>query len=487
MKRATIDVAASQVESQTAGARKTGPSRTTSNMKLADNRSLGVTMQRIQALSENSSATRQLREKAEIAAASPVSIRMQSDMRMMDTSPHLGQQTVLQRIVDPEWGGNQLHSFAWIYAHPGDLLYGNYGDIWGWISKAESGNETIEAARAVVEDDEEEAELDVLEGNLDYAVEAGNQAVVAFNVASFDDRPAIARDLLQVRLYVNQVVNELNFYYRPGGHGFGAVGRATEVEGREVRAGARVGAPLAADRFLSNSTLDGTPMTNTHHVGGGVGHAHVAGPISILVNGEYLDENAVRTAGMVNAVGGLAAPAAQQKAAPDDFFARDRGDGQAGAMANTNARGYGWLHQIPGWNETRWEWLHLRAAGLSGYTISSNLVLGTRDANTQMMPYESNMRALQTIARASANYTGVVANWSADGGNQPHACNRIRMTWAVPRTQQGAAAGLPVISGQVDIHPLTGGEVLSKAEVRHIEDALRTVRDAANPDMDMSD
>ena len=175
----------------------------------------------------------------------------------------------------------------------------------------------------------------------------------------------------------------------------------------------------------------------------------------------------------------IAAPVTQEKATDADFVARGRGDGQAAAMRGTNARGYAWFHHIDGWDTTRWEWLHLRGAGLGGATLGSNLVLGTRDANTQMMPFESNMRALQTVAGASANYTGVRARWLPDGQVQRHAYNNIEMQWVVPRTELGVTANVPQISGRVDIHPLSVGEVLSKAEVRHIEQALKAVRLAA--------
>jgi hypothetical protein len=388
---------------------------------------------------------------------------------------------VAQRLVDPAYGEDQ-EAFARIRQHPYSLEAGSYGDITGWGWKAVIGNDTIRAARTAVEDDDDIALLDGLERRLDGYVRECNEAVVLFNLASHDERRYVAADLVRLTRAVNDVVTELNFYFRPAGGGFGALGRAAEVADRNVVAGARVGGPQAADRFINDTTLNGNALTDQHHVTGGAGHAHVPGPISIQVNGGLLAAQAQRTQQMGTALNGIPAPQNQQKAPTAHFVARDRGAGQGPAMANTNARGYAWFHQIPGWNQTRWEWLHLRGAGLGGATDGTNLVLGTYDANTQMIPYESNLRALQSIATASPLYTGVQANWHAVGAVHRHAYNLIRMTWTVQRSPQGIDEGAEEISGTVDISPLRVGEVLSKTEVKHIESALREVRNQINTD-----
>jgi hypothetical protein len=40
-------------------------------------------------------------------------------------------------------------------------------------------------------------------------------------------------------------------------------------------------------------------------------------------------------------------------------------------------------------NERKWEWLHIRAASLGGHNVVENLVAGTFDANSQMIPFET--------------------------------------------------------------------------------------------------
>jgi hypothetical protein len=403
-------------------------------------------------------------------------------------APHA--QAVAQMRVEPVPGGNDRNTYAWIVDHPFSPAALRYGGIdMKWIPMALSAYATIADARGVVEEDEEVEHLNQLEQRLDPLVTEGNNAIGRFNqTTGFEhwyEHGEIAEHLVEIRLGINEVVGELNFYFRPGHGGFGALGRATEVGGREVVEGPRHGGPEAPDRFIADTALDGVAMTTTHHVTGGAGHAHEAGPISILVAGRNVIDNEEEA--VTQALSQIPAPQAQEKAAADNFVARNRGDGQAAAMGSTNARGYAWFHDIEGWNVTRWEWLHLRGAGLGGATHGSNLVLGTRDANTQMIPYESNLRSLHGVVRESGNYTGVHATWHPDGERLRHAYSRIQMQWRAPRNQKGINAGAPEISGQVIIHPLAVGEVLSKAEVRHIEAALKEVRDSVNAEEKMEE
>jgi hypothetical protein len=55
----------------------------------------------------------------------------------------------------------------------------------------------------------------------------------------------------------------------------------------------------------------------------------------------------------------------------------------------------------PEWaNERKWEWLHVRAASLGGDHVVGNLVAGTFDANTQMIPFETEIARLTNQPQA---------------------------------------------------------------------------------------
>lgn len=412
-------------------------------------------------------------------------------------SQNLHGNSVAQMVVAPQGGpyGEEGPLFANIVQNirpPGTsaqnfaLLRGMFsaiGEI-NWVSSALEGNEIINAALGSLEDDEDIDFLRGIEGQLDPLVEQGNALVEQFNAGNFDQRIVIAGQLVNLRLQILPLVAQLRANFAPGGGGFGAIGRATEVEGRTVEEGQREGGPNASDRFLAETILAGNALTDTHHVEGGQDQAHQIGPIRLVVAGQnipppYAPLNADDIAIVENILNAIPAPAPQEKQANQDFFVRARGPGgQQAAMANTNARGYAWFYGVNGWNQTRWEWLHLRGAGLGGATDGTNLVLGTRDANTQMIPFESHVRALQTVARASGNYIGVGVRWQATAPILRHAYENIVMQWDAPRTVQGEQADSPRLDGEVTIHPLAGGQVLSKAEVRHIEDALVSIRDA---------
>lgn len=357
---------------------------------------------------------------------------------------------------------------------------GDYGEL-DWITTTWSAYETIEDAQGMVEEASDKELLNRLEGELDVLVNAGNALIVSFNDARYEDRVNIATEITKNRKRILRVVGELDAKFRPAEGGFGAAGRATEVNGRQVVKGARGGEAHLEDRFIADTTLNGAAMTATHKVTGSPDHAHEAGPINVLVAG--FNRVAVEREGkdeVKQIIEKITKPAVQGKEATAKFIALARGDGQAAAMGGTNARGYAWLHDIDGWDKTRWEWLHLRGAGLGGATAGSNLVLGTRDANTQMIPFEFNMRELDKVARDSGNYTGVEASWKPNDEVRRHAYRDIKMVWKAPRTGRGVTEGAEEIYGQVDIHPLRVGAVLSKAEVRHIEQALKTVREKIN-------
>lgn len=171
----------------------------------------------------------------------------------------------------------------------------------------------------------------------------------------------------------------------------------------------------------------------------------------------------------------------------DEFRAtpapRDRGKGQFAKMNKTNARGYAWLLDSDGWNSSKWEWLHVRAASLGGITDGSNLILGTRDANTKMMPFESNIRLLAGLVKLHPELDELAVVWEANyshpNNKAKHCYELISIYWKVTPTDN---AGLDVktkakaAGGKVVVDVLHTGSMLSKAEIKRVEDTLTAFR-----------
>ncbi len=164
-------------------------------------------------------------------------------------------------------------------------------------------------------------------------------------------------------------------------------------------------------------------------------------------------------------------------------LSKDRNGGQVKNMANTNATGYAALTKVPNWDTSRWEWLHIRAASLGGATDGSNLVLGTRDANTHMMPFESNIRRLAKIANENENYEGLDVKFSASDQDTDakHKVNKISIQWklvkANPRDVNTKEA-----YGKAEFKPLNTNSNISKKEVDILEKLLKDKREEVKGD-----
>jgi len=154
--------------------------------------------------------------------------------------------------------------------------------------------------------------------------------------------------------------------------------------------------------------------------------------------------------------------------------AKNRAAGQYANMNNTNATGYAYLADISGWNKQRWEWLHIRGAGLGGSTDSTNLVAGVRDANTHMIPFESNIRSLATAVNGNPNYSSLQVQWSVQNRKEPHAYEYIDMGWELVKQNKTTAKDL---KGKARFEPLLTGKNISKKEVELLESTLKEVRD----------
>jgi hypothetical protein len=144
----------------------------------------------------------------------------------------------------------------------------------------------------------------------------------------------------------------------------------------------------------------------------------------------------------------------------------DRGPGQANSMRGINAATYAWAIGLNNALATDWEWLHIQGAGLGGQTDSTNLLPGLYDANTLMIPFESNIKIL---ARYATNFMPLTVNFLVVGPRAgEHAAQSIQINWQfnhVTFPQRGSA--------QFDI---LNGRVVTKGDIEVIEEFLKTER-----------
>ncbi|WP_218081198.1 hypothetical protein [Anthocerotibacter panamensis] len=158
---------------------------------------------------------------------------------------------------------------------------------------------------------------------------------------------------------------------------------------------------------------------------------------------------------------------------------KDRNGGQMQNMANTNASAYAMLAGISGWEGSKWEWLHVRAASLGGETDGTNLVVGTRDTNTQMMPIESHLRTLANIVKDNNSvYKELEVTFSITGqdSDAPHKVGAINIKWKLIK-RSSAAATVKDGSGEAKFNPLETDASISKTDVAVLEEALKDHRD----------
>lgn len=144
----------------------------------------------------------------------------------------------------------------------------------------------------------------------------------------------------------------------------------------------------------------------------------------------------------------------------------DRGPGQANSMGGINAATYAWALDLPHALTTDWEWLHIQGAGLGGATNSTNLLPGLYDANTLMIPFESNIKIL---ARHASNFMPLSVDFIVLGPRAgQHAAQSIQIKWQFNhvRLTQGGSATFDILNGRV----------VTKGDIEVIEDFLKTER-----------
>ncbi len=286
-------------------------------------------------------------------------------------------------------------------------------------------------------------------------------------------RTALESEIITSRLEMLHKFDKLKKMFPLHSGGFGAKGRAHNMD-------VNINPDMVSENtqednhYINNISLDGNLLSNNNKVykESKTVTNHPTGPIVVegvhnlnILNTQkkYLKSafefsssiHTPQTAFFNNTPGG-----------------RDRGEGQYTNMNKTNAAGYAWLMGL-GLGNQKWEWLHIRGAGLGGYTDSTNLVTGTRDANTHMIPFESNIRTLATLVGNNRNlYKQLTVKWSVSGGVKTHAYKTITIDWKLIGNDSKVKA-----SGEANFSPLHTGSNISKKEVEALEDTLKEVRD----------
>ena len=355
--------------------------------------------------------------------------------------------------------------FSDIYPNPGDE--GILVQI-DWVTYAERIYALINAVRPTLADDADIGDLARQEADVDAAVTQANTHVRTFDETGRSNRVSISDTLHADRARMIAFLAALNERYAATEGGFSAKGRANAIANVTNNRLA-----LQTDnRFISNISINGRNLTDSIGVVKPV-TAPDAGAIRLNVNGTIYNQGQNRP--LYNDA--LEAPRTSQAAqCPPSFPTVDRQGGQEVNMNNTNARGYAWVTNTNGWNTTQWEWLHIRGASLGGVTGPANLVLGTRDANTHMMPFETNLKVLAAyVSRRGDVFDRLNVTWSIANQVHPHSYQSITIAWSLHKTSR-APRDLTTPSGSARFSPLDAGAVLSKTEVGFLEDALRDAR-----------
>jgi Domain of unknown function (DUF4157) len=125
----------------------------------------------------------------------------------------------------------------------------------------------------------------------------------------------------------------------------------------------------------------------------------------------------------------LAVPKVREKIYDRSAPRGGRGAGQKAAMGNFSARDYVARFNQAAANEISWEWLHVQGSRLGGPNRPENLVAGTAEANTAMIPYERGIFALSQVATYEHPVKVV---WTAtartdESGRNTHIGNSIKM------------------------------------------------------------
>jgi len=361
----------------------------------------------------------------------------------------------------------------------------------------------IEAARETLEDDEDRATLLEKEQEVDLLAAKLDQATQGFSLLPDLDETEINtrtkakkrkqsqsvtkwEEVNVIRDQIGELRNlhgEIGTLFPLAGGGFSATGRAHDMEESEVpKAGHN-----SVSTWFDNITLGGVALSATRAV--------------------YKAPNKVKVA---EQAGNPVLPLEVRQAAPADKLPtmenligkdldqnqsfnlerapgpRDRGDGQFVNMGYANASAYAQLAGIGNWQQSKWEWLHVRAASLGGETDGTNLVVGTRDVNTQMMPFESNIRLLGNIVaedKKHERYKSLKASFKVSPPANPakHKVDSITLRWELVKGDK-APGNVQEVGGEAKFSPLRTNASISKTEAGILESVLKEERAKTEPD-----
>lgn len=284
------------------------------------------------------------------------------------------------------------------------------------------------------------------------------------------DRDRLDSELNGCSLKAHVYLSELKRIFPMNAGGFGAKGRAhnlnTEVNPMNIPKGKSLN-----NHYFNNITLDGKTSGVKVYKESAKAPNEKSGPLQILGysydKNKVIDKNKLLISVNQNLSNIITPQKVNFKNTP---VGKDREGGQYKNMNNTNAAGYAWLLDRLGGQ--RWEWLHIRGAGLGGATNSTNLVAGTRDANTHMIPFESNIRHLGTAVKTHPNkYSRLQVTWSVSGYIARYAYSTIKIEWNLFRKN-----GTKQATGSVSFDPLDTSNNISKNEVDKIENILSEIR-----------
>lgn len=278
--------------------------------------------------------------------------------------------------------------------------------------------------------------------------------------------------IINLKIDLNKEFKTLKHYFPVNSGGFGAKGRAHDIETEF-----QPKTDFKRDtNFTENISLNRNKIKNNVYKKSLTNTKESTGPL--LVNGIAYYPNNDKTSVVLPMLGEV--NTSQTANFTNTPAGKDRGYGQYKNMGNTNAAGYAWASGIPLGGQ-RWEWLHIRGAGLGGNTDSSNLVTGTRDANTHMIPFESNIRTLGTLVGKSNIYDNLWVKWSVSGEKSSHAFSNIKIEWQLNHkddpNKMTDENDLIATEGEANFKPLYTASNISKKEVEKLETALKEVRD----------
>lgn len=311
-------------------------------------------------------------------------------------------------------------------------------------------------------------EINNTENELNKLILSGNIKVKEFDNGS-GVQSQLSEDLFKLRYAIGTVRASLNSYFSAGG--FGAKGRAANIDtaiGFETSI-ADLQKYTIDPAFIQNIKLNDLTLSDRVKVGK-VDYTPTVESVALIVGGTSYQKEQERAAVpkmQMNPNKNIGASFTK------GIVSKDREEGQYAAMKNTNARGYAWVTGTPGWNSMDWEWLHIRGAGLGGATDSSNLVLGTRDSNTHMIPFEQNIKNMSAIAKRFG--CTLMVNWDIgpiNNKDHSHKVSSISVTWSFKSPKNAVLS-----NGSAVFDPLHSTSSISKLEVEYLQEMLKKERE----------